>query len=512
MNRISHLSGLDAAFLHIESPEMPMHVGSLDLLELPAGYDGDFYEDVKAHVAGRMHLASIFTRKLALMPFDLSNPVWVEDEDIDVDYHIRHIQLPKPGTWEQLERYVARLHSSLLDRSRPLWEFYVIEGLQSGLVGFYSKVHHAGIDGQAGVAVASAILDPEPKGRVVKSARPRPRTNQYQLGMAELAGAALSNLLRQTITLVKAVPDIAAALKNAAWPAPGPDGKRQWFGGGLSLLGPRTPFNVAITNQRSWAARSVSLADAKWVAKRTGTTLNDVVLAACSGALRRYLAEIDALPAKPMSAAVPVSLREAGDSTANNQVSMMLMSLCSDLRDPLERLAAIARASKSAKAVMGQASRALPTDFPLLGAPWLISGLASLYGRSRLANVIPPVANVTISNVPGPQLPLYFAGALVRTWYPVSIPVHGVAVNITLQSYNGSLDYGIIACRRALPDANELADYIVREHKLLHEKAAALPDPAAGPAAAAPKPANKADVVVLKAAAAKRAARRKKAA
>ena len=154
---MKHLSGLDATFLHFETPEMPMHVGSLNVLELPKGYKGDFYEDAKAFMASRIHLADVFTRKLALMPFDLSNPVWVDDDDIDIDYHVRHITLPKPGTNRQLQQYVARLHSTLLDRSRPLWELFVIDGLKSGQVALYAKVHHAGIDGQGGVAVAIAL-------------------------------------------------------------------------------------------------------------------------------------------------------------------------------------------------------------------------------------------------------------------------------------------------------------------------------------------------------------------
>ncbi|HEY9239339.1 MAG TPA: wax ester/triacylglycerol synthase domain-containing protein, partial [Burkholderiaceae bacterium] len=153
-----HLSGMDASFLHLETPEMPMHVGSLQIADLPDGYAGDYYEDVKRWMATRMHLASVFQRKLALMPFDLANPVWVDDEDVDLDYHVRHVILPRPGTLEQLEKYVARLHSSLLDRSRPLWEIYVIEGLNTGQVAIYNKMHHSAIDGQAGVAIAKALL------------------------------------------------------------------------------------------------------------------------------------------------------------------------------------------------------------------------------------------------------------------------------------------------------------------------------------------------------------------
>ena len=409
--RIHHLSSLDASFLHVESAEMPMHVGSVHRLELPTGFEGDFFEAVKAHVASRLHLAPVFTRKLALMPFEMSNPVWVDDEDIDLDHHVRRVVLPRPGSWEQLERLVARLHSSLLDRSRPLWEFTLIEGLQSGEVVLYAKAHHAGIDGQAGQAVGRALFDLEPTGRIVKKPRPKPRSNQYQLGIAELAAAALGNTVRQSADLVKSMPGMARALKNLVEPQPGPDGTRRWFQRKLQVFGPKTPFNVAITNQRSWAARSVPLAGAKAIAKATGCTLNDVVLASCAGAMRRYLHEYDALPGKAMSAAVPASLRAEGDTSADNQVSMMLVTLASDVKDPLERLRAIGAASKKTKALMGAASAALPLDFPLLGAPWLMSGLASLYGRSRLANVVPPLANVVVSNVAGPPVAVYFAGA-----------------------------------------------------------------------------------------------------
>ena len=256
---MKHLSGVDSAFLHLESPEMPMHIGSLNVLDLPEGYTGDFYEDTKAHIAARMHMAEIFTRKLALMPLDISNPVWVEDEDIDLDYHIRHVSLPKPGTNRQLQQYVARLHSSLLDRSRPLWEFFVIDGLKSGQVALYSKVHHAGIDGQAGVAVAKAIFDLEATGRVIKAPRPRARRNEYQLGVAELLGAAVRNTLNQSVGLVKSLPLIARSAKTALIPEKDSHGKRDWsLPKDFKLFAPRTSLNVAITNQRCWACHSMT--------------------------------------------------------------------------------------------------------------------------------------------------------------------------------------------------------------------------------------------------------------
>jgi len=463
---MNHLSGMDASFLHLESPEMPMHVGSLQILDLPEGYAGDYYEDVKRYMASRIHLASVFQRKLALMPFDLANPVWVDDEDVDLDYHVRHVMLPRPGTFEQLEKYVARLHSSLLDRSRPLWETYVIEGLANGQVAVYNKAHHAGIDGQAGVAIAKALLADSANPPPVKPPRPRLRTNQYQLGVAELAAAALSNSLTQAIKLIRSLPEVVEAMAGVLYPKSEGDGKRK-----LSLpsfqFGPRTQLNVAITNQRSYAARSLALAEVKAMAKRSGTSLNDIVMAICAGALRRYLNDYDVRPDKPLIAGVPVSLREAGNTDANNQVSMMLVSLATDIKDPLERLAAIHASANQGKKLQGSVKGVIPTDFPSLGVPWLMSGLASLYGRSRLANRIPPIANVAISNVPGPQFPLYFAGARLAHFFPVSIPGHGVALNITVQSYNGLLEVGLTACRRALPDVDDLGHYIVEEHKKL---------------------------------------------
>jgi diacylglycerol O-acyltransferase / wax synthase len=468
---MNHLSGIDAAFLHLESPEMPMHVGSLHVLQLPPGYKGDFFEDVKACLAQRLHLADVFTRKLALMPFDLSNPVWVEDEDIDLEHHIRHITLPKPGSNTQLQQYVARLHSTLLDRSRPLWEFFVIDGLRSGEVALYIKVHHARLDGQAGVALGRAIFDPAPEGRQIKPPRPRARHNQYQLGVAELLSAAANNTVQQVVKLAKMLPSMGRAAATMLLPEKDEDGRRQWSLRNLpraqNFFAPRTAFNVAITNQRRFAARTVPLAEVKEIAKRTGVSLNDAVMATVSGGLREYFIGHRELPERSLSAAIPVSLRAAGDESANNQVSMVTMTLATDEKDPLQRLQAIAAGSSQTKARIGQMKAAIPMDFPMLAAPWLMSGLASLYGRSRLANVLPPVANLVISNVPGIQQQLYFAGARIISYYPVSIPAHGMALNVTVQSYNGRLDYGLIACRRAVPDVMDLADALLAEHRKL---------------------------------------------
>ncbi len=512
-----HLSGVDASFLHLETPEMPMHVGSLHLLDLPAGYKGDFYEDVVKHVGSRLHLAQIFERKLAQMPFEMSNPVWVDDDDVDLEYHIRRVVLSKPGTMEQLEAYTGRLHSSLLDRSRPLWEMYVFEGLQSGQVALYSKVHHAAVDGQAGVALAKALFDITAEPRTVKPPRARQRSNQYQLGVAELATAAMQNTMQQYIKLVTTLPNAMSVMASMAIPAitnmtklpmfslptmlptmlPGmmqqgmklPTAADITAGMGLPAgfgFGPRTPLNVSITNQRAFAGRSISLADAKAAAKKVGVSLNDIVMAACAGALRRYMADINVTLDRSMTAAIPVSLREAGNTDPNNQVTMMLASLATDVKDPLERLKAIHLSTTASKELTGSFKAAIPTDFPSFGAPWIMTSIATLFGRSKLTDQMPPMANVAISNVPGVPVALYIAGAKMATYFPVSIPAHGCALNITVQSYNGQLDYGLTACRRALPDVAEIADGIVAAHAELNKLIMALPAPAAKAAAEAP--------------------------
>ena len=488
MTQMKHLSIVDGAFLHMESAEMPMHVGSLNLFEPPAGYSGEgFYEAVKAHVSKRMHMAPVFTRKLALMPFDLANPVWIHDDDIDLDYHVRYMVLPKPGTIEQLEALAARLHSMLLDRSRPLWEFYIIEGLADGRIGFYGKVHHAAVDGQAGVAMATSMFDLTPEPRAVKPPR-EARANTYQLGVAELLGAALQNQARQLVESLRLLPALARTVAGAARDAIAERrnesaedraARKAAAPGSSFKFAPPTPFNHSITNQRAFSAVSLPLGEVKAIGKSVGASINDVVLWLCSTALRSYLKDSRELPDKSLVAGVPISLRQEGDTTANNQVAGTLIDLGTEIADPVERLKAIQRGTAAMKRQMGTFRGVIPTDFPSLGSPWLLSGLASLYGRSRIADWL-RLANVTISNVPGSKVPVYLVGAKMTDYYPLSIVVHGVALNITVQSHVDQLCFGLIACRRAVPDVHELGQQVQRAMQTLRALMAA-------PALAAPE-------------------------
>jgi diacylglycerol O-acyltransferase len=439
------LSGLDSLFLHLETPATPMHVGAVHLLDRPRGR-GDFLMRVRRHVAGRLHLSPVFTRQLASMPMDFANPVWVRADSVDLTRHIVRVTLPPPGTLAQLEAAVARLHAQPLDRSRPLWRFHVIEGLADGGLAFYTKIHHATLDGAAGVALAHALLDLTPTPRKVPAARPRRSDHP---GMVALVGTALRASGIQTVDLVRRLPSLA---RVAAGLLAGGTG----FSRNLAF-GPRTPFNRAIDAGRSFATASLPLAEVKQLAVAHGVTLNDVVLALVAAALRSYLKPRTGVPRKSLVVAMPVSLREAGNTEATTLATMTLASLATHISDPLERLHAIAQSTRAAKEVTRALRGVIPTDFPSLGLPWLLSAAATLYGRSTLADRLPPLANLVVSNVPGPDAHLYMAGARLRTYWPVSIVEHGLGLNITLQSYAGSLEFGILAARKGISDARPLA-------------------------------------------------------
>lgn len=472
------LSGLDASFLFLETPEMPMHVGALHLFELPAGYDGDFAADLREHIAARLPLVPALRRKLAWMPLNLAAPAWVDAEP-DLHEHIVAITLPAGSGLAELQAQVGALHPVLLERDRPLWKFHVFDGLAPGPEGeprraLYTQLHHAAVDGQAAVALAQAILDlgPEPREIAVKPTRQR----KGQLGLAEMLRGAVAHQVMQLGGIVKALPGAVGTLSQVAAQAAGgavgesvsgllarlkggPAAKAKAASAGLALA-PRTRLNASVSDTRAFATLSLPLAALNAARRRHGASLNDAVLMVCSGALRRFFTRHGPLPRKPMVAAVPISLRAAGDTAANNQASLTLVSLGTHLADPAQRLAHVMAATRSMKATVAGVKNLLPTDFPSMGVPWLIEGLTAVYGRAGLAERIPPVANLVISNVPGPTVPLYLAGARMLTNFPASIVVHGVALNITVQTYDQSLDLGIMACAKALPQVDEFAAHL----------------------------------------------------
>ena len=461
---VKPLSGLDAAFLHLETPETPMNVGSLHLLRVPARDRAGFLERVRRHVEGRLHLVPVFTRRIASLPFDIASPVWIEDREVDLEWHIRRVRLPRPGTMAQLESLVAKLHAELLDRERPLWRFHLIEGLEGGEVAWYAKVHHATLDGAAGVKLAEALLDATPKGRRI--APPAKRALEETPGMADLLGAAIAKSVGEYGKFLRAIPE-AARLVDGSLSALGslvstPKGGRR----GLPI-GPPTPFNVSIGSARSFATASIPLEEVKKVARRHDAKVNDVVLTLVSGAVRSWLAARRALPDAPLVAAMPVSLRGEGDSIYTTRATMVLANLATNLDDPLARLHAIRASAGRAKEITIRAKSVIPMDLPAIGAPWVISGIARAYGYAQAVKAFPPLANLVVSNVPGPRAPLHLAGARVRSWWPVSIVEHGLGLNVTVESYCGSLDFGIVAAREAMADARRLAAALYDAHEEL---------------------------------------------
>jgi diacylglycerol O-acyltransferase / wax synthase len=476
---VKPLSGLDATFLYLEAPETPMHVGSVHLYEPPPGRRIDFLARARRHIRSRLHLAPVFRRRLATLPIELASPIWVEDERVDLDHHVRRIVLPRPGNHAALEACVARLHGELLDRRRPLWMFYLIEGLASGHLAWYSKVHHAALDGAAGVQLANALLDVTPQPRRVPAARRR-RLEETP-GVGTLVGAAFRNTAAQYVKLIRHLPEVARVLGGMIGKTRGGSPGR----GRLDLrrsvvLGPRTPFNVAITAERTFATASIPLAEVKTIAARYDAKVNDVVLALASGALRRYLADHGGVPRSPLVAAMPVSLRDPGDTEYATRATMVLASLATHLADPIARLNAIRDSTGAAKALTAHARSVLPTDFPSLGAPWILAAIARLYAGAQRRDAFPPLANVVISNVPGPQTPLYLAGAKMLTYWPASIVEHGLGLNITVQSYCGSLDFGLIAARKAVPDIRTLVRALHESFDELKARSAALRSRATG--------------------------------
>lgn len=462
---MQQLSGLDATFLYLETAQMPMHVGALHLFELPPGYPGKFVTALRKHIASRLPVAPVLRRRLWWMPLNLANPAWVDAEP-DLRRHIVEIKLPKGAGLPALEAEVSRLHSVLLDRERPLWKMHVFEGLAPGAnghrrVGLYTQLHHAAVDGQAAVALANAIMDLSPVPRAIESRSSR-RNKVFRLEMTEMLRGVLGNQAQKVAEIVRGLPATVGTLKNAASRAISGSALLGGKGGPSNLtLAPRTPLNVSVTAGRAFAAVTLPLAEVKALGRAHGATINDMVLMLCSSALRRHYAKRRQLPRKSLVAAVPITLREAGDTSPDNQASMSLVSLGTNIADTRKRLAHVQAATASMKSTMGDLKSILPTDFPSLGVPWLIEAATKLYGKARVADRIPQVANLVISNVPGPPVPLYMAGAKMLTNYPTSIVVHGLALNITVQSYDRSLDFGFMADGQALPDVRELADAIV---------------------------------------------------
>lgn len=493
---MKQLSGLDASFLNMETPTTFGHVSSLIILDPTAGQAlggdaHDVYGNVRRTLEERLHLVEVYRRKLATVPLGLDHPYWIDDPDLDLDYHVREIAIPAPGDDRQLGEQIARIVSRPLDRSRPLWEFYVLSGLAGGRVGLLTKIHHSTIDGVSGVELLHAILDLAPEGRDVDAPlvpwRPEPSPSGVEL----LARTCVEYLTRPQ----KLVQFQLRMLRMTATVSGNPAFRRMALAAvpGLSRLGllirddslqeptlpdrpaPRTSFNRTITSHRRFAMTTLKLSDARTVKDAFGVTLNDVVLELCAGALRRYLLAHDELPDDPLIAMVPISVRTEKDKGEySNRVAGATCPLHTNLAAVEDRLLAIHHSMIAAKELQQAIPADLLTDATQFAPPALAAQASRLAGRTRIADRLNPPVNVIVSNVPGPREPLYLSGAAMEHFYPVSTIADGMGLNMTVQSYLDNLDFGLIACRELVPDLWDLCDHLVDEMDELLKAAAAV--------------------------------------
>ena len=490
------LSGLDASFLYLETPQTPMHIGSFCLYERPAGQKGSFHVAIKKHLAKRLHLAPLFTQKLALMPLELGHPSWVTCPEIDLNFHVKSIQ-GKALTVGEAQAKCAELHSQLMDRNQPLWEFYVFERIKrpdgSVCAGVYSRVHHAALDGKGGTVLTQAILDTSSTPReVAPPTAPSKDQPTDAPGRLTLLGQVISGSVTQYKALFKAIPPIAKAL-SATFTSPSNRSTRVKGPRKLPItLAPLTDFNVAVSTQRSFGTVQLSFAECRAIGKTVGASFNDVVLWLCSTALRNYLSQYGGIPQKSLLAAMPISIREEGNQDLSTQASMTVVALGTHLADPFQRLAAIQASTHKVKTARSNLKGLIPTDYPSLLAPWLVGGLAkaayTTYQITGLSHRLPMPANLVISNVPGPQVPLYLAGARLMTFHPLSIITHGLALNITIQTYAGQVDFGIVTDPHAMPHVNALGDALTQAFEEARTLLMAPPPPVPSPVTQATTP------------------------
>jgi diacylglycerol O-acyltransferase / wax synthase len=451
------LSGLDASFFYSESPTMFGHVGSLYFLDPATAPEPLTFERIRASIAERLHLVPLYRRRVVMVPMGLDHPYWLEDPDFDLDNHLFHIALPKPGTDRQLADLVARLAAQHLDRTRPLWELWVIEGHHSGYVAHYSKVHHAAIDGVSGAQLLTASFDTE--ATPAKVCPPEvPWQAEAVPTEAEMLGRALGTLANQPAQLarlhyeaVRSLPGLRQSLPSAEALASLPSPQDLLFRPADSA--PVTPLNRPITSQRSWAFGSLSLSTVKDIKNAFCVTVNDVVMAVCGGALRAWLLETSHLPEEPLIAMLPVSVRTSDQAgTLGNRISVMMASLGTHLDDPVARLHHVHASTLKAKEQHQAIPAHLLTDAAQFSSPALAALASQMSARFRSTGDVKPSFNVTVSNIPGQRQSLWSLGARLVSLHPVSTIMDYHGLNLTVQSYCDQLDVGLIADRKMVPN------------------------------------------------------------
>ncbi|MDH3678638.1 MAG: wax ester/triacylglycerol synthase family O-acyltransferase [Acidimicrobiia bacterium] len=484
---MKQLSGLDAAFLYMETPTTYGHVNGLSIYERPSP-DFDPFQTVYQRFGSLVGHIEPFRRRVVNVPFGLDHPYWIDDPHFDLDYHVREIGLAPPGAADQLAEQVARIIGRPMDRRHPLWEVYVIEGLGDGRWALLSKTHHATIDGAAGVMMMQLFNQPEPdaawpyepvewEGEEIPTDAELLRQTMSHLAMNPVKAARLNLRLIKNFAAQAGLTSVSGvATHTREWLASvaGRSAQADAVDAQLrrvslpSIQAPPTPWNRSIGPHRRFAMRSTSLSNIKRLKDATDGTVNDVVMAICAGALREYLLRHDALPDAPLRAMVPVSIRTGEEADPwTNRVSSIFAEIPTDCDDPLARVARCRDAMAAAKHQLDLVpadTLAEATDFT---SPVVATAAVRLV--ARLADRVTLLANVVISNVPGPRHPLYFAGAKLDHYIPVSTISDGIGLNITVHSYEDRLDFGLVADRDLVPDLWDLVDLHIEEVERLFE-------------------------------------------
>jgi len=457
-----------AGFLLAENRRMPMHVGGLHLYTKPEGAGRSFVRDLYTELTESGDVAPLFLKHPYRSVRTGGQWVWVDDDQFDIEYHVRHSALPKPGRVRELLELCSRLHSTRLATERPLWEWHLIEGLRDGRVAMYAKLHHALVDGVSAMRLLQSILSSDPDRRDL----PAPWENRPGLAREprEPTVASLSDLRGQAIAGALAIGAEAAGLPGALVQTLNRSLRNETSA--LSLYAPRTILNQPITAARRFAAQDWPLDRLKAIGRATDTTVNDVVLAMCSGAMRTYLLELGALPDTTLISMVPVGLKakesQVASSSGGNAVGAVMVKLGTDLADPAHRLQAIHGSMADGKRALAQM-----TPLQILAMSALGQAPAVLGPMLKMSGLVKPPYNLIISNVPGPRTTQYFNGMRLEGTYPLSIPIDGMALNITCNSYADQMAFGLTGCRRTVPHLQRLLLHLDAEVHAL-ERAAGI--------------------------------------
>ena len=465
---MQRLDGMDASFVYLDTPAAPLQVGMTCVFDPSTAPDGYSFVKVRRLVEDRLHLIPPFRRRLVEVPAHLHRPGWIEDPDFDLDRHLHRARLPAPGGITELEQFAADVFSRPLDPERPPWEMHIVEGLEGGMVGSVTKMHHAAVDGISGAELTATLLDLEPEPEPV-APPDTPWQPPAPPSRFALAVGAVRELVRQPVAAGSVLARTARAAldllrhnrRPETAPPPGP------------FAAPRSAYNAPVTARRDVSFAQIELDDVRRIKDAAGVTINDVVLAVCAAALRGHLEDHGGIPGQPLVAAVPVSVRTDDEGAmTSNHLSAMLVELGTTIDDPMARLDAIAASSRAAKTqhhVLGSDTFSQLAD---VTPPAFIAALGALESRFNVLGRIPPLCNLIVSNFPGPRFPLFCAGARMVAAYPMGPLGLGTALNITVQSYLDTLWFGVVACPDVVPEPWTLAGGLTDAvHELGKERA-----------------------------------------